>query len=41
MDADQIIVLEAGQIIQRGKHVDLIQQPGWYADMWQRQQMNY
>lgn len=31
-NADQIIVLDQGQIVQRGKHQELIEQPGIYAD---------
>ena len=30
--ADQILVLENGQIVQQGRHEDLIGQPGIYAD---------
>ena len=41
MKADEILVLEAGQVIQRGTHQQLLQTPGWYQQMWQRQQMNY
>ena len=41
MKADEILVLEAGQVIQRGTHQQLLQIPGWYQQMWQRQQMNY
>lgn len=41
MKADEILVLEAGQVIQRGTHKQLLQTPGWYQQMWQRQQMNY
>jgi len=35
--ADEIIVLEAGEIIERGAHLALLAQGGVYADMWQRQ----
>ena len=41
LKADEILVLEAGQVIQRGTHQQLLQTPGWYQQMWQRQQMNY
>lgn len=41
MKAEEILVLEAGQVIQRGTHQQLLQTPGWYQQMWQRQQMNY
>lgn len=35
--ADEIIVLEAGQIVERGNHSELLAQRGVYADMWTRQ----
>jgi ABC-type transport system involved in Fe-S cluster assembly fused permease/ATPase subunit len=35
--ADQILVLEAGRIVERGAHTALLAQRGRYADMWQRQ----
>ena len=38
MDADQIIVLEKGVIIERGSHTQLLKKQGLYAGMWQRQQ---
>ncbi len=36
-DADQIIVLEAGQIVEQGRHDDLLARRGRYAQMWERQ----
>ncbi len=36
-DADQIIVLEAGQIVERGTHDELVDAGGRYAAMWARQ----
>ncbi|WP_207462425.1 ABC transporter ATP-binding protein/permease [Azospirillum sp. SYSU D00513] len=38
IDADEILVLEAGQIIERGRHADLLSQGGAYAALWARQQ---
>ncbi|NJK53742.1 MAG: hypothetical protein HC936_14830 [Leptolyngbyaceae cyanobacterium SU_3_3] len=38
MIADQILVLESGQIIERGTHSDLLAPGGRYAAMWQAQQ---
>ena len=35
--ADEIIVLDAGEIIERGSHHALLALNGVYADMWQRQ----
>ncbi|PLW77380.1 ABCB family ABC transporter ATP-binding protein/permease [Cohaesibacter celericrescens] len=35
--ADEIIVLEAGKIRERGRHADLLEQGGLYASMWDRQ----
>lgn len=36
-DADQILVLHNGQIVERGKHLELIQQNGRYAAMYRRE----
>jgi ABC-type transport system involved in Fe-S cluster assembly fused permease/ATPase subunit len=38
VDADEILVLDAGQVIERGRHHDLLARDGAYARMWQRQQ---
>ncbi|OOY21520.1 metal ABC transporter permease [Thioclava sp. DLFJ5-1] len=36
-DADQILVLDKGEIIERGRHEELLAQRGRYASMWARQ----
>jgi ATP-binding cassette subfamily B protein len=36
-DADQIVVLDAGQIAERGTHAELMAKSGLYAEMWDRQ----
>jgi ATP-binding cassette subfamily B protein len=38
VDADQILVLDQGRIVERGHHRELIALGGVYATMWQRQQ---
>lgn len=38
VDAHEIIVLQAGKIIERGTHTDLLQKNGEYASMWSKQQ---
>lgn len=39
MGADLILVLKNGQIVERGTHNQLLAENGWYADMWQRQEL--
>ncbi len=36
-NADEIVVLKAGQVVERGTHEALLQAKGEYADMWARQ----
>ena len=36
--ADQIVVLEGGQVAERGTHAELLRRDGLYAEMWNRQQ---
>ncbi|MBV8798878.1 MAG: ABC transporter ATP-binding protein/permease [Alphaproteobacteria bacterium] len=37
VDADEILVLDHGQIIERGRHSELVEQGGHYAAMWNKQ----
>jgi len=37
VDADEIIVMEKGRVVERGRHGDLVQADGLYAAMWARQ----
>jgi ABC-type transport system involved in Fe-S cluster assembly fused permease/ATPase subunit len=37
VDADEILVLDHGQIIERGRHSELLAQNGHYASMWNKQ----
>jgi ABC-type multidrug transport system fused ATPase/permease subunit len=37
VDADQIIVLDAGVIVERGTHDELLAKDGRYSAMWHRQ----
>ena len=37
VDADQIVVLESGRIIERGRHAELISRGGRYAELWELQ----
>lgn len=38
VDADQIIVMDAGHVLERGTHRALLEQGGRYAEMWRLQQ---
>jgi ATP-binding cassette subfamily B protein len=38
MNADEILVVDAGRIVERGKHRQLLEQSGVYAQMWALQQ---
>ncbi len=37
VDADEIIVLDQGEIIEQGKHAELLKKKGVYATMWEKQ----
>lgn len=38
VDADEIVVLDAGRVAERGTHTVLLRKNGLYAEMWARQQ---
>ena len=38
VDADRILVLEQGRIVEQGRHDELLQKQGLYAQMWRLQQ---
>jgi ATP-binding cassette, subfamily B, heavy metal transporter len=38
VDADQILVLEDGRVVEQGRHHQLLARGGPYAMMWERQQ---
>ena len=38
VEAEQILVLDAGNVVERGRHAELLAAGGVYATMWQRQQ---
>jgi ATP-binding cassette subfamily C protein CydCD len=36
-DADEVIVLERGRVVERGTHAELLDRGGPYAEMWRRE----
>lgn len=38
VDSDEILVLKDGEIVERGKHFELLERKGEYEGMWKRQQ---
>jgi ABC-type transport system involved in Fe-S cluster assembly fused permease/ATPase subunit len=38
VDADEIVVLDAGRVAEQGTHAELLAKDGHYAEMWTRQQ---
>jgi ATP-binding cassette subfamily B protein len=38
MNADQILVMDGGHIVERGRHSELLASEGYYAQMWRLQQ---
>jgi len=41
MDADQILVMDGGRIVERGTHSALLAADGYYAQMWRLQQQEH
>jgi ATP-binding cassette subfamily B protein len=41
VNADEIIVLDSGAIVERGTHAELVGKSGLYAQMWQLQQQEH
>ncbi|EQC31237.1 ATP-binding cassette, subfamily B (MDR/TAP), member 7 [Saprolegnia diclina VS20] len=40
-DSDEILVMDAGRVVERGTHVELLAKEGKYSEMWHRQQQGH
>ncbi|MFL6132809.1 MAG: hypothetical protein ACJ72A_08400, partial [Nocardioidaceae bacterium] len=36
-DMDEILVMDGGRVVERGRHDDLVRLGGWYARRWERE----
>ena len=41
INADEILVLSEGQVVERGRHSELLAQNGLYKQMWDRQSRGF
>ncbi|GMA70043.1 hypothetical protein GCM10025879_12890 [Leuconostoc litchii] len=39
ISANEIVVFDKGRIVERGQHDELVAQQGWYAHMYEQQQV--
>jgi ABC-type multidrug transport system fused ATPase/permease subunit len=39
VDADHILVLKQGRVVEQGNHTSLLELNGWYAAQWRYQQL--
>ncbi|MEU6040389.1 thiol reductant ABC exporter subunit CydC [Actinomadura sp. NPDC047616] len=39
-DADEVLVLDRGRVVQRGRHDDLVARPGPYRDLWEAERLS-
>ncbi|WP_285493917.1 thiol reductant ABC exporter subunit CydC [Actinomadura sp. NBRC 104425] len=39
-DADEVLVVDRGRVVQRGRHDDLVARPGAYRDLWEAERLS-